>query len=281
MAVNTVIFGGEIPVRVSHHKRLDLSHTSQSFSTDLGEKISQKIEITNGLIERTDYEYPITVHRKKYSRPNRYDEYKKNTQKRSLSMARSVLLGNFDTTSFFLTLTFRPTNKFDTKSLTACNWRKERFVKNLHKYYPEAKYVIVPELHKSGVIHYHAIVSLPRKLSDRERSVLWSYGFTTMKPIRDCRGLLYLTKYLGKSFDEPTFKGMRRFYTSENLAHPEVLQGSELYLVNQFITSWKLKPVLEVTYSSPFQGRISYKAYVVNKSWVPLIRWGEQRSLIN
>lgn len=241
-----------------------------------------KIEVTNGLLERTDYQYyPIASHSKKMGRPNRRSEYASTSAHRSLNFARSILLGNFDTNSYFLTLTFKPTKKFNTKNINDCDKRKVWFVRNLEKFYPGTKYFIVPELHKTGVVHYHVICNLPYKLNDQARAILWSYGFSTMKPIKEARGLLYLVKYLGKSFKTPQWFGRRRFYVSIGLTRASRMTESDSYSCVQFIDSWKLKPVVTSRYCSPFHGAISYNAYLVGKNWMPHVRGVPFGSLTN
>jgi hypothetical protein len=233
----------------------------------------QKIEITNGLIESTNYQiYPIVNDHKKHKKPNRSNDKTTTSPHRTLTTARSLLLGNFKQGAFLLTLTFRPTKKFNTCDLTETDVRKVNFIKNMEKYYPGTKYFIVPELHKTGVVHYHCVTNLPYKLRDQARNVLWPYGFSTMKPIKDTRGLMYVTKYLSKTFKNPVWLHKHRYYASESLTRPQQLNDSESCEVGMFLDSWNPKPVITSIYESPYHGTIKYTAYLVGKHWLPHIR---------
>jgi hypothetical protein len=139
----------------------------------------------------------------------------------------------------------------------------------MEKFYPDTKYFIVPELHKSRVVHYHVVCTLPVKLNDKERAKIWPYGFSTMKRIANVDGLLYLTKYLSKSFRTPDWFGRRRFYVSNGLARSSRLNDVYSYLCSEFIKDWKVKPAVKIFYTSPYHGDIEYRAYLIGNNWLP------------
>lgn len=94
------------------------------------------------------------------------------------------------------------------------------------------KYVLVPELHKDGAIHFHGLCNdvLVRRDSGHKtkqgRPVYnlpdWGYGFTTavvIPPDEYSQTVSYVTKYVTKSADKV---GGRWFYSGGALEQPEV-----------------------------------------------------------
>jgi len=96
----------------------------------------------------------------------------------------------------FITFTYRPDVEWKPRHLTAClkrmrQWLLRRGVK--------PRYVWVAEQHKSGRVHYHAIVWLPRGLTmpKPDKQGWWPHGFTNVQWAR--KGIGYLVKYATKA----------------------------------------------------------------------------------
>ena len=104
------------------------------------------------------------------------------------------------------------------------------WLNNLKKRYaPDLKYIVVPELHKSGRYHFHGLfadignmelVDSGKRLPDGEIIYnLGNYdlGFTTATRIKDnARVSSYITKYISKDLCAVT-NGKKRYWNSRNL----------------------------------------------------------------
>lgn len=136
------------------------------------------------------------------------------------------LCNEFD---LFCTFTFDP-KRYNSKSMNFCKkymntWirnAKERHSKNLH-------YLIVPELHKSGAIHFHALfknyngILRPSGVFQNGREVFniphWHFGFSTCCKIDNQEAVAnYVSKYITK--DMITFGHDKRYYCSQGLNRP-------------------------------------------------------------
>lgn len=133
---------------------------------------------------------------------------------------------------YFLTLTFNPdkVNSFDydevSKKLSKwINHFKERYA-------PDLKYILVPELHKSGRIHFHGLLAnignaqlIDSGKTDNKGNVIYNLGnyklgFTTCTKINDvARASSYITKYVTKELCTIT-KNKKRYWCSKNLDKP-------------------------------------------------------------
>jgi hypothetical protein len=123
--------------------------------------------------------------------------------------------------------------------------------------YRHIKYFMVPERHKDGAWHFHALLSaeMGEYLSDFEGKALknWyirsclsqgkpikhckayseSFGYNTIEPCRDKeRCTHYMTKYVLKTFDDENFERVsrRRFFCSKGLKSPVIIMPSEINL---------------------------------------------------
>lgn len=127
----------------------------------------------------------------------------------------------------FVTFTFNPkkVNRYD---LNACYlkmqswlWRQQKKSNN------EMKYIIVPEKHKDGAIHFHAVMSnypgMIKKTNviQNNRRVYnltsFRFGFSNMQYLDDDKQKVaaYVCKYITK--DMITVSNRRRYWASKNL----------------------------------------------------------------
>lgn len=152
--------------------------------------------------------------------------------RRSRSVINDYVLGNeFD---MFVTFTFDPA-KIDRYNLEHCYlkmqgwlWRQQRTHKE--KYSTEFRYIIVPEKHKDGAIHFHALfgnykgdLKKTNVLQNNKRVYnlkSYRFGFTNMQYLDDDRqkATAYLCKYITK--DMELVSNRRRYWCSKGLIKP-------------------------------------------------------------
>lgn len=150
-----------------------------------------------------------------------------------------VLCNDFE---LFCTFTFDP-KKVDSFSLPAC-WHKMsvwlHHQRNLSREKGiEFKYLIVPEKHKSGRYHFHALISGYTSTLKDSKQVSASLrpiynitsfrsGFTTAVLIDSKDAVAsYVTKYITKDFIKQF--NQRRFFSSRNLKRPVRTLNSSLF----------------------------------------------------
>lgn len=141
-----------------------------------------------------------------------------------------VLCNDFE---LFCTFTFDP-KKVDSFNMSACWQKMSTWLHHQSNISREQgikfKYLIIPERHKSGRWHYHALLSgylstlKPTKLVTPSLNPIFNItsfrsGFTTAVRIETKEGVSnYITKYITKDFIK-TFNS-RRFFCSRGLIRP-------------------------------------------------------------
>lgn len=135
---------------------------------------------------------------------------------------------------YFITFTFNPdkVNSYDYQetSIVMSQWIKNH--RKLHA--PGMRYVIVPELHKSGRYHFHGMFSnmglikfIDSGKKDKSGRVIYNVGnyklgFTTATKIDDSKATaLYIGKYITKELSAE-IKYRKRYWRSRNLNEPIV-----------------------------------------------------------
>lgn len=111
---------------------------------------------------------------------------------------------------FFVTGTFRPDDKVDRYNPVECKKALHCFLSNQTKR-KGLVYLLLPEYHKDGAIHFHALikgdklnlVDSGKRLKDGRviyNWVDWKYGFTTVLPLVGDISFVskYITKYITK-----------------------------------------------------------------------------------
>jgi hypothetical protein len=105
------------------------------------------------------------------------------------------------------------------------------------KQWGKFEYLIVPELHKDGAIHFHAILKgykgVIRLNGHKDRSGRPKYDFVGFRAgiaqatriVDLTAGLEYVAKYIGKEM--PDFENKKRYWASRSLKRPTVLYNSK------------------------------------------------------
>lgn len=158
-------------------------------------------------------------------------EYLKHTKTQILDLA----LNNQDKWEYFLTLTFNDvelggyTHEKAIKKL--CNWLIVQRRNN-----PNMYYLIVPEFHKSGRLHFHGLVgNVPNwKLEEARHNgklirvngkqiynlINYKLGFSTISFIQDKQKVSnYISKYVTKELID--LKNKKRYWYSRNIDYPK------------------------------------------------------------
>ena len=137
-----------------------------------------------------------------------------------------ILCNDFE---LFCTFTFDP-DKVDRFSFNACSAKMSTWIHHQKNRSPDFKYLIVPEQHKSGAWHFHALISHyngslrdSKHISSTGRRVYnvtsFRSGFSTAVHIDDPNAVAnYVSKYITKDFIR--YFNRRRFACSRNLRRP-------------------------------------------------------------
>lgn len=128
---------------------------------------------------------------------------------------------------YWVTFTISP-DKYDRYDLETIYKDFSEFVHNRTN---PPRYVVVPELHKDGAIHLHALMySIPfRELVEINGRLNWKpyfdrFGFSLVEPIRDRnRAAFYMLKYITKEAGQAVPRGKQIFRCSKGLARAETL----------------------------------------------------------
>lgn len=166
---------------------------------------------------------------------------------RARSTVRNLILCNkFD---FFCTFTFNA-QKVDRYNFPECKKKLSKVFHNYKvRYAPDFRYLVIPEFHKDGAVHFHGMVrgirpndlTVPDMIYRRDKKtdalervpntkkyVDWAYysqklGFFSCSAVRDYEACAhYVTKYITKDLaDLPG--NMNMFLSSKNLTRPELI----------------------------------------------------------
>jgi hypothetical protein len=155
----------------------------------------------------------------------------------------------------FLTLTFAE----NISDLKTANYLFNKFILRMNYYYPDFRYLAVPEFQKRGAVHYHLLCNLPFvEVSEIEK--MWRQGFVKINRIDKINNVgAYICKYLGKDMGEHVF-GKKKFFRSRNLQEPTELIG---IFAENFVTKFlsDKDPEFERIFYSKWTGEVDYKAY--------------------
>lgn len=181
----------------------------------------------------------------------------------SLSRTRSKVfeLAACNPWEWFCTFTLADDRGFDRYDLAP--WHKDfaQWLRNLRRNHGAGlRYLIVPETHKDGAWHMHALMmGVPDKflrqfapgerLPDKLRAKVgkgqqvydWpayrqKYGWVTLEPIRDPgRCASYLAKYVTKAMSEPTLSSNTHlYYASQGLERAQLLHRGYMHIPPDF-----------------------------------------------
>ena len=139
-------------------------------------------------------------------------------------------------------------------------------MRKLRQWYPNLKYITVPEFQKRGAVHYHLLCNIP-KIRQSEMKKIWPYGFFKVKEIHGTTHLaFYLVKYLSKRFDDKRKQGHRLYYASRGLKRPTTLYGPYAEAITNKLKKDHSNAVqYETNYDTEHNGTVDYKQFVKEK----------------
>lgn len=198
------------------------------------------------LVFNTVKEYPnmikVVIYREPFrvsGAPRRKRRKDPESSESSIRRTRTTLedlciCNNFD---LFCTFTFDP-KRYQSKKVLYCRKYMTTWLHNVKFRSSRAlEYLVVPELHKSGAVHFHALLrGYNGKLKDSKhcqngRKVYnlpnWHFGFSTAVKIDNQEAVSrYIRKYITK--DMLLLPGKKRYFCSQGLTRPERYQNSLL-----------------------------------------------------
>lgn len=160
--------------------------------------------------------------------------------KNSINRTKSKIydLAKSNEWSLFANITLDP-KKIDRYDYDLCKKKVLQFFNDIKKRYDKTlRYLIIPELHKDGAIHFHALIGSD-SLSDLKIALQLEYsglrttmglkrynmnrynlGFTELTYVQDTQRVSnYVTKYITKELINTT-KHKQRYFRSNNLDEP-------------------------------------------------------------
>ncbi len=195
------------------------------------------------LVFNTVKEYPDMIKIIIYREPLRVGVSGKKKRKKNPECAQSSIIrtktmlsdlcicNNFD---LFCTFTFDP-KRFNSKSIAFCKSYMNHWTHNAKARHSKfLQYLIVPEKHKSGAIHFHALIkNYEGRLKDSGhkqggRTIYniphWHFGFSTAVKIDNQEAVSrYIRKYISK--DMILLPGAKRYFCSQGLVRPTKRQN--------------------------------------------------------
>lgn len=173
--------------------------------------------------------YPVSLSSRKSNRNKSLND----TSPRSLSRTKTTISDIIACNSFDLwtTFTFSP-QKVDRYNHDTCKSTMSRWLNNQRRHSPSLQYIIVPELHKDGALHFHALLkNYKGKLTPTKKVTAYGtqiynisgyrYGFSTavhISPDSQSQIALYVQKYITK--DMIKFSDKKRYWVSTGLKRP-------------------------------------------------------------
>lgn len=134
---------------------------------------------------------------------------------RQLCNNNSPLLTKFITLTFALDITdISYANNLFKKFILRLNYH---FKKNNNDF--KLEYLVVPELTKRGVIHYHMLCNLPY-IDVEYLQNIWNYGIIYINKIEDINNVgAYISSYVEKDFGK-ALPGSKHFFKSSGVVYP-------------------------------------------------------------
>lgn len=255
----TTDYGDGMTERVTYHRPL------QEFIEEYNRKTT---DYGNGMMEIVTYHHPkqkyigddrLESKKKRKKKPKLSDEeQEKRTRKQIYAIRRRIkgyaLINDFN---WFVTLTLDP-EKINSIDYNVAKTTLLKWCRKIRDRYGKFDYLLVPELHKSGAIHFHGMLGdIPANFVEavnlktntpvirHERQVYnladWEYGFSDCEKIESPeRAASYITKYVTSDLlTDKKMYNQKRYFCSQGLKKPTITFGMEdNTALNNFIPNY-------------------------------------------
>lgn len=204
----------------------------------------------NGKIEIATYHSPRLRYMRSRGTPSgseaeTTDKAQEERTRRQIFAIRRRIKGYAFSNSFkwFVTLTFNP-EKVDSSDYETAKTILLKWCRKMRDRYEKFDYLIIPELHKSGAVHFHGLLGdisadfveaahpkTGKPLIRHNRQVYnlteWEYGFSDCEEIESPeRAATYITKYVTSALlTDKKMYNKKRYFNSQGLAKPVVAFG--------------------------------------------------------
>jgi len=165
----------------------------------------------------------------------------------------------------FLTLTCREdyrniqeTNKLFNKFIKKFNYHVFNSKKNQLKYLAVIEF---QDKNRNGVIHYHVIFFNLKFVYKKKIEELWSHGYIKIRKLDRVKNVArYITKYMGKNFQDTRLDKQKRYFCSRNMKRPVSIRNQEraTELTQDIPDIYKIS---EQTFDSKYQGKVICTEY--------------------
>ena len=191
--------------------------------------VYKNYKVYRGSAEKENRDFDDNVSLSSEPKTDEEKEYEKlkNLWRIKTKIKDYVLSNDFD---YFWTLTFKvDRHDYDLAFKKMSNW-----LRRMKRKYGKFDYIMIPELHKDGAIHFHGVTGgLNAVICDsgvKHKGVTvynctdWNHGFTTLTKIRDKeKTASYVTKYITKEMQNSIVeKGKKKYWLSRGLRKPDV-----------------------------------------------------------
>ena len=183
------------------------------------------------------YRYGFDPYKNKEQKQEKKEKNKEESIHRSVRRSRSVindyvLCNDFD---MFATFTFNPrkVNRYD---MITTYLKMQGWLERNARQYENFRYIVVPERHKDGAIHFHALLNgycgelKKTNIIQSGKRVYnitgFRFGFTNVTILDDdkMKTIAYMCKYIQK--DMELVNGKRRYWASKRLNKPVITHNT-------------------------------------------------------
>lgn len=196
------------------------------------------------IIYKNPSRFPIVEGFKARRRPDEVDDdymtLERSVRRSRVQIRDLIFCNNFD---YFCTFTFNP-KKYDRYNFNNLKLVMTRWLNNQRRLNsPNLKYIVIPEFHKDGAIHFHALLkNYNGPVKETGKRTKGNYkifnlpsfrgGFTTASPIDENLDAIseYVSKYITK--DMIKIFNKNRYFCSQGLIRPKKYHNKAFWLPN-------------------------------------------------
>ena len=178
-------------------------------------------------VDVLDNSYNVSLYSGEKTEEEKEYEKLKNLWRIKTKIKDYILSNDFN---YFWTLTF----KDDRYDYDLAFKKMGKWLEKMRKKYGKFDYIMIPELHKDGAIHFHGVTGglnalivesgVKHKGAKVHNCLEWEYGFTTLTKIRSReKTASYVTKYVTKEMQNSIVeKGKKKYWCSRGLRKPDI-----------------------------------------------------------